>query len=536
MAIAATVAPLLSTRYLPFTDLPEHVAVMATLSRWFDAAGADHATYDIAFARSQYLLYHSTGALLTRVVGDAVLANRLLLVGLAVALPLSVRGALRAFGRDEGLAILASMPFLSRPLFVGFLPYVASLPLYFLGIALVVRRANGHGDRRRGTVLLAVLAIALFYTHLSALMVFVVTAVALELVLAARSAPAPLVPWTMARLRAHVWLVPAIGVGALWSIAGRITLRGGSESLSDQGEIGKMELSRSIHALPLWIFDVFRSHVDEICGGVWWTILALLAVLGVRAGASAAAPPAVPGEQRSVLLRLLARLDPAYVPLFCVLATYFITPFRIGAGGMLNVRLAPLVAVTAALTVGRSRGVWRNALLCGAALVTMAHSANAVREIRLIADEHMQGFGEILGAMRPGTKLVTLAFDHRLERTHFHPYPFAGSYHRASGGLVASYSFSDLAHWPMQYRGDAHPPAKGTPLWIYNPCEYRHANDGPYYDYVLVSGGLDPFAKHPSGPAFHELRRVRSFVLYEKVAEEMWTGEGASGPCAPEDP
>ncbi|HSO37513.1 MAG TPA: hypothetical protein VLT33_33540 [Labilithrix sp.] len=542
-AIAAGVAPLLSARYLPFTDLPEHVAAMSTMSRWLGADGAEQATYAITFWRSQYLLYHAAGALLTRVLGDAVLANRLLLVGLALAQPLSVRAALRALGRDERLALLAAMPFLSRPLFVGFLPYMASLPLYFLGIALVVRRAEGGPGTRRTTLLLGLLSVALFYTHLSTLLVFVVSAFALEVVLGARStlqpsspdgAPWSLARWARGRARGLAWLAPVALIAAGWSVASRITLRG--ESLTDRGEIGKMDLSRSLHALPLWTFDVFRSHVDEICGGVWWTALGVLAVLGVRSEARAfAAPPrAVSARQVPLAVRLLGRLDAAYVPLLCVLAIYFVTPFRIGAGGMLNVRLAPLVALTATLTIPRSRGVLRDVLWCGVALATVVHALNAAREIRALAREQgMTDFDEILAAMRPGSRVVTLAFAGRATRTYYDPYPFAGSYHRARGGGVASYSFSDLPHWPVQYRSDARPPPKPVPLWIYAPCAYRHGSDGPYYDYVLVHGGVDPFAGEPAGPVFRERHRIPGFVLYEKVPGEAWTGEGGvDGPCA----
>ena len=516
------VAPLLAVRFLPFTDLPEHVAVMATMSRWLD--GTESATYDITLWRSQYLLYHAAGALLTRLLGDAVLANRLLLVGLALALPLSVRAALRALGRDERLAILAAMPFLSRPLFVGFLPYMASLPLYFLGLALVLQART-----RRSGGLLAALAIGLFYTHFSTLLVFVVTAVVLEIVTSAR-APGPwsFGIWLATRVRRLVWLSPVAIVAAAWSLTSRMTLRG--ESLADRGEIGKMDVSRSIHALPLWTFDVFRSHVDEICGGIWWLSLAVLAVLGVRAE-QPAPPTGALGRPRAV--RMLARLDPAYVPLLCVLAIYFATPFRIGAGGMLNVRLAPIVALTATLTVPRSRGALRNALLGAVALATVAFAVNATVEVRALAREQMTDFDVILASMRPDTRLVTLRFGNLATRTYYDPYPFAGSYHRANGGRVASYSFSDLPHWPVQYASEARPPQKRVPLWIYAPCAYRNAIDGPYYDYALVSGGLDPFADQPAGPVFRELRRVPGFVLYERVPGEVWTGErGRDGPCA----
>jgi hypothetical protein len=365
--------------------------------------------------------------------------------------------------------------------------------------------------------------------------VFVATAIALDLVLAARHehVPASALAWLSGRARSLAWLAPAGGLAVAWSLAARITLTGAS--LSEPQEIGTMRMSRALHALPLWTFDVFLSHVDELCGGVWWTALAVLAILGARAAGPRQSPHAeTDARARPFVLRLLARLDPAYVPLLCVLAVFIVTPFRVGAGGMLNVRLAPLVALTAVLTVARSTGKLRAAVLCAAALATVVHAADATWEIRAIAAEHVAELDSILAAMRPGTRLVTLAFDPRRTHTHFDPYPFAGSYHRARGGRVASYSFSALAHWPVQFRSDARPPPKAFPLWIYAPCEYRHAIDGPYYDYVLVSGAIDPFADQPAGPAFRELRRVRGgFVLYEKIAGEWWTGDGAAGPCAP---
>jgi hypothetical protein len=533
VALLAVVVPLLATRYLPFTDLPEHVAVMATLSRWFDTTSGESSVYVVSFWRSQYLVYHGTGALLTRIVGDAVLANRLLLVGVAIALPLSVRAALRGFGRDETLAFLACMPFLSRPLFVGFLPYVSSLPLYFLGIALVLRPRS-----RRSVAVLALLSVVLVYTHLSAFAVFVATAVGLDVVIGARAAAhgdMRFWPFIGARVRSLVWLLPAALVALAWSLATRITLSG--DSITEPREIGTMRLTRALHALPLWAFDIFRNHVDEIAGALWWSTLAVLAVLGARATSAARreSPVAAPSQRAPWWLRPLARLDPALVPLLCVLAVFLVTPFRVGAGGMLNVRLAPLVALTAILPIARSSGRLRTTALAAVAVATLVHGGNATFQIRAMAELHVAHLDEVLAAMRPGARLVTLPFDPRREHTSIDPYPFVGSYHRARGGGIASYSFSDLVHWPVQYRNAARPPAKAAPLWIYAPCAYRHAVDGPYYDYVLVSGGTgDLFAREPAGPAFRERLRVPGYVLYEKIPGETWEGDGLPdlGPCA----
>jgi len=82
----------------------------------------------VAFGHSQYLLFHAVGALIARVVGDAVLANKLLFAVVAVMWPVSVRALLRALGRDERLAIFAAMVFWNRATIVGLEPYVASYP------------------------------------------------------------------------------------------------------------------------------------------------------------------------------------------------------------------------------------------------------------------------------------------------------------------------------------------------------------------------------------------------------------------------
>ena len=67
-AIAAlTVAPLFCVDYLPFTDLPEHVAVMATLRHWFDPAWRIQEHYVLALGDS---LGTVMGAVVVAHLGD----------------------------------------------------------------------------------------------------------------------------------------------------------------------------------------------------------------------------------------------------------------------------------------------------------------------------------------------------------------------------------------------------------------------------------------------------------------------------------
>src|SRR5688572_11794987 len=96
-----TAAPLLAVRYLPFTDLPEHVAAIATTARLLPGGGGS-ADYELALGQSQYLVYDLIGAIFTRLLGgDANLANRLTLAIVAVLWPFAMRSLLRALDRDE---------------------------------------------------------------------------------------------------------------------------------------------------------------------------------------------------------------------------------------------------------------------------------------------------------------------------------------------------------------------------------------------------------------------------------------------------
>lgn len=514
VAALAQVIPLFTVEVLPFTDVPEHLAVMASLRHWFDPAFGIAETYELALGRSQYLLYHLLGAGLSFVVSVDT-ANRLLLAAAGLAQPFAARALLRALGRDERLAVFAVPLFWNRALVIGFLPFVASLPVLLFALALAVRELGERNVRRRRG--LAVLAVALFYLHASAAMLLVTISIALA-ALAAWTEPGTLRARAAFAARRVSWLAPTLVVGGLFSVLGRITLRGAS--LADEGEIGRITALRSVRAFSLWAHDVFRSHTDEACAiGYWAAFLVLLVVSARRRGGGGRA----------------ARM--AWVPFLCVLALYFLVPFRVGAAAMLNVRMAPVLALFAILPLDVAPGRAPRAALAGVFVVAFVTAANAAVETRALVREEAAGVTALFAHTRPGSRLVSLPFDAGSGRVHFPPFIHMGAYHRVVHGGVASYSFSELAHWPLHYREGHAPPTKPQSFWSLNPCLYRNAEDGPYYDYVLVKGRVDPFRDAPPGPVFRFVDQVKDFRLYAKVPGETWPAWPVAdrGPCVRRD-
>jgi hypothetical protein len=96
-------------------------------------------------------------------------------------------------------------------------------------------------------------------------------------------------------------------------------------------------------------------------------------------------------------------------------------------------------------------------------------------------------------------------------------------------------TFVSFDHWPIRYTTDGAPPAKAEPFWATNPCVFRNADDGVYYDYVLARGEPDPFKDEPPGPQWTLIGQATKFRLYERVAGDPWPPWDAPdrGPCVP---
>jgi len=526
-AIAA-VAPLWCVHLPPFSDLPEQVAVMATIRHWWEPAWRLQEHYTLEITKSQYLLYHLAGALLSVVVGSAELANRLILSAVGVAYPYALRALLRAAKRDERLALFGAAVFWSRPLVIGFLPYVASVPAVAWGLAMTMEHARAPS--RRSAVRLGALATALFYLHANGYVLFLVASTAVTFEIARQRAAVDRAAAALFALRGlprrMLWIAPSLALAAAWSAFGSLG-RGGA-ALHGGADVSYIPNAELLREFPQWAHDIWLSHVDEWCAaGLWAAFAALVLQRGAKAPADAAPGDGAPGGGAA------RGDDVSWVPFACALVAYFALPYRVAAGGMLNVRIAVFVVLFAPLLVRPMRGL-RTSLALGAigacALVT---AANAAVEMRGAERDELGDLDRLVDRIPEGARVLTLTFHVTSSHVHFvAPYTFVGAYHRARAGGVSSYSFSDLVHWPVRYRPPAAPPPK-RPFWTFDSCEYRNATDGAYFDYVLTRGNVDPFRDEPPGPRWQRVDATRDWALFAKLpgaTSPAWTVDDG-GPC-----
>jgi len=498
---AATAAPLWSARYLPFTDLPQHAAAIATLRHWWDPAWKAQQYFTLALGQTNYLLYYVAGALLAVPCGSAERANVVMLSAIAVALPYSLRSLLRALGRDERLALFGAPLFWNQTLLIGFFNYLAALPLLLAGLGLAARQAPVPSKRRR--VALGAAAVALFYLHLSAFVFFVPAAVVCSWMLApagAMAASRALSPRPAQLVRSLRWLVPALVVALVWLAR---------SPLVHPQSVGWTQPMIVRFEAP-W---VATRNLGEALLDIWqgpggrWCLVALLASAALLAWPQDRAPEEGPDIRRRQLLALWL----AMAALF-----YFGFPNQVGWLWQLNERYAILAALLAPALLRPAPGLRGAAPLLLVAATACFAAGTAVRQVRAF-DQEVGSFDRVLSHVQPGQRLLGLIYAQGSRFAKFAPFLHFGSYYRARHGGVAEYSFARLPQSPLRYRPESAPPPKPAyGEWL--PSSFVNSREGPYYDYVLVRGTVDPFARNPAGPVWRPVASEGDWALFERAS------------------
>lgn len=520
LVAAATVAPLFFSKYLPFSDLPEHLALIATMRHWWDPDWQSQTYFRFeGIAETQYWLYHVVGALLAIPFRSAERAGLFLTVVSGLGFPYALRSLARALDRDPRLGLFGAPLFWNLALAEGLMSYVAAVPVAIWATALAI--VQMRAPRRGRGVLVGVLTVTLLYLHLSAFLFFVLAgcgAAVLVVLPLLRASCAPLPERIREGLRRLPWIpiAAALAVLFVWQ-SSAIHGRAGSHY---DGAVRFGSTRRLAGVLFAWMHDFWVSPWDNRLGYVLWAALLGLFVLGVRGLRERKL------DTNDRIAAVLAGIS---------LALYFGMPTQIGYAFLLDLRMAPIVGMTLALLVRPARiadgARVQRALFGVVAAVGVLVGVHASVEMHRFERDESAHFDLLLKNLPRGHRLLMLVFQRESRITNVTPFVHYGAYYRARYGGIASFSFTELPHWPLQYQPALAPPRKESMFWDWNPCKFRNSTDGPYYDYVLTRGDVLPFANHPLGPRWIVIGGARDWKLYARQGG-TWDGDGIDdGPC-----
>jgi hypothetical protein len=184
----------------------------------------------------------------------------------------------------------------------------------------------------------------------------------------------------------------------------------------------------------------------------------------------------------------------------------------------LNERYALLFALLAPALLRPARGLRGAAPLLLVAATGFFAAANSASNIRAFERE-VGPFDSVLARAQPGRRLIGMIFEQNSRYAKFSAFLHFHAYYRARMGGVASFSFAELPQSPLRYRPENAPPPHPAG-WEWHPNTFRNDVDGYYYDYVLVHGRVDPFARPQPGPRWALRAREGRWALYEKDLQE----------------
>jgi hypothetical protein len=491
----ASAVPLFVAGYIPLQDLPQHAAAVRVITDFGDPVLRFRELFELYPLSTPYWSVYALSSLLSLGFGPLV-ALKLVLAASLVALPYALRALLRELGKPDAYALLALPLAYNSQLALGFLNFVAGLPLMLLGLALAARSAASTG--KAPARWFSVVACATFFSHV---VPFVVLAGGC-LVFAAgkdlRRVAARLLPLLPAALAATVWLTV--------QPSGRLVL--GLASDRGRARASFVDFGTALGELPLWLTDIYRD------GSGRWPLLALSLLALAICGASFFGRSArVTGRDATRTTEFLRR---RFLLLFVLLVpAYFFLPAGYDWIWPLNARLPIVIALLgiAALPALGRRG--SAAVGVAAAALSLGALALSARAFRATSSEYV-GLSRALALIPPGNAVVGLIFRPTSAVLRFAPHLHAVAWYQAERGGAVVFSFADFPQSPFSFRPDAARP-RVPPRWEWQPERVDTARDLGWFDYVLSRGA--PAAL----PGWVERYRENQWSVWSKAGSEPGT-------------
>ena len=511
------VVPLWVGDYPPIQDFPQHAAAIRVLTDFSDPALRFSEYFELSLGQTQYLAYYGVAVILAKVFG-VIVGQRLLLSLALIGIAVSVRTLLRTLNRDPGspdpdsTTASGSLAFLVFPLLwnahtvLGFVNFIAAIPLAFYGLALAARlRLGAAGDHSRalGSVwsagLLGAVAFVAYFTHV--------------------------VPWAFLNVgasllafgggaRATVWrvapLAPSLIAAAIWlfvSPAGRSVLGAAGLDRESQTTARFQSPLEVIESAPDWLTNVLPGAMDDWVIVAWVFLVVACIALGVGSGERAR------GVAWALRRSLRARLA-LLVPLAVVAA--FVTPTSYQWIWPINGRfpLLALLFLVPVLPVPRRR--FRQAIVGAAGLLGVVSAVQVSIAFRGYARDELGPLDAAIDVIPPGKRVAGLIFDLRSRHVRFAPLMHSVAWYQARKGGAVMFTFADFPHSPFRFLEESRPPIV-PPRWEWTPWAAVPNPALNWYDFVLVRGGPGRIAAPDSG--FERIFEQERWTVWRRVAD-----------------
>ena len=506
VATLAVAFPLLTCHWLPFVDYPQHLGTIAAIHGQGNPAVSQYFVVD--YFRSQYLVLYVLGDWLAYPFGVEGAGRATAILSIAT-LPLAVALYLREHGRPAILGAIAAGIALHVYVFWGFLNYSAGMVTGIVALAAMTRLHRAPDAK--SAILLALAALACFYSHAQLFLWFGLACVVQTLFLAPSSG------WKHSARVAGIGALAALpSIVAVWAWLHYSNVveqgeAGARSGLAAQVTDAPPSFSPVDELLRDWLGHSFSAYSDHAGEQLALEMLSVVLLVVALRGFSSSPSPSSSSSPTPAIgpwwRRLIAYRAPLATPfvsrapeavLALTFALYLFAPFSYRYIEPINHRFLPLaialLPVLGPLAIS-ARARW---LVAAVSCALSVHVATVHTTHFAATDEEMGDLAAVLDETEPGHKLLGLIFDQQSQIVSSPIYLHAHQYYQARVGGLACFSFVEFPKSPVLYRPGQEPPPF-PPRFEWMPYAYDHSVYGDYFDYWLVRHE----AHRAMAPPFH---------------------------------
>ncbi len=477
--------PLWVVRHTPIQDLPQHVAAVRVIADFGRPEYRFAEYFELTLGRTQYLSVYLLAAAFAKLLGPLV-ATKLVLTLSWVATPPLLGRLLAALRMDRWLALLCLPLLFNAHVILGFVNFVAAIPLMLWGLALAVEERDQ--PRRRRRLGLALVMLLCFYTHV---IPFGLLALGALLLAGGRKT---------LFLERLACFAPSLVAALFWmfsSPAGMVVVElSGLSAQTSPTPHRYASVTEALRAWPDWMIDVLPGAADDERWAAWllvMTTLGMVSALRPRAdcdGPLSSAPvdrltqlQGGPGSHRpSAFPRyVIGSLVPVSVLLFFVLPTAY------GFVWPISQRFPILAAILAIVLVARAPVALGRLGAVAAVVLALVGAREQTDAFVRFERQAYAGFEAILSRIPLGSRVAGLIFDRNSPEVRFTPLLHAVAWVQVDRGGAVMFTFADFPQSPFHFRADNRPPRVGA-RWEWSPQMVIPDHELQYYDYVLVRG------------------------------------------------
>ncbi|MFW5966340.1 MAG: hypothetical protein ACOCV2_02425 [Persicimonas sp.] len=488
--VAAAAVPIWLPQWLPLQDLPQHLGAIRVLTDYTLPDLNFVEFFELSLGETQYVGYYGAVWLLSLFV-DVDTANRLFLTLALAATPYALRYLLARLERPEYLSLFAFPLLYNVFVLLGFVNFIAAIPLMLLGLGLAVRI---HGDFDRcAAIALGVVGFICFFMHV---VPFAFLAVGTALV--------GLKGGVRQTLKRWLPMLPAGLVAVGWTL-----LSPAGESTTEAvGQSAEFQPWRDrIAELPDWLTNVTTAQFDDQLLMIYGALLGLAALVG---GAAAVFGGVSKFEWRTSLSLRLAVLAPL------AFAGYLFLPTSYDWIWPISARFGLLAIFLVIPVVPSPPRVANYAIGAALVVVSLAGFYHVGEKFEAFSDEEVGELQSAIDQLPPGKRVAGLIFDPGSRHVRFSPFLHAVAHYQAQKGGAVMFTFADFAQSPFRFREEARPP-RVRPRWEWTPHQVDPRAGLGWYDYVLVRGGPGRIARQSD--TYDNVFESERWSVWERTAE-----------------